>query len=299
MNFVEFMNVVKNAVSERFEGYVKIEEIEKNNGLVLHGLTIQIKESNISPNIYLEPFYNDYLNGKNLDEIIENICKIYSDNKIGNSIDVSFFTEFNNVKSKIIYALVNYEMNKEFLKTVPHTKFMDLAFVYKYYIGKEEFKESGMATITINNNHLKLWDVDTNEVHRLALENTPQLLPCVIQPIQNILSKLMGIDMEDFIQEDINEIIPMYVLSNVNNMYGAGCIVYEDVLKNLADKLDSNLYILPSSIHETIILADTSECIKDELMEMVKSVNETQVANEEILSNQVYYFSRVQGRIFV
>lgn len=298
MNFIKFMNIIRKEVSERFEGCVKIEEIEKNNGLVLHGLTIRIKESNISPNIYLEPFYNDYLNGKKMDEVIEDICKIYSDNKINNSIDTSFFTNFDNVKSKIIYVLVNYEMNKEFLKTVPHTKYMDLAFVYKCYL-EEEFIESGMATITINNNHLKLWDVASNEIHRLALENTPQLLPCVIQPIQNILSKLIGIDMEAFSQEDINEIIPMYILSNACNMYGAGCILYEDVLKKLADKLGSNLYILPSSIHETIILADTSDFIKNELMDMVQSVNETQLANEEILSNEVYYFSRAQGSIVI
>ena len=273
---------------------VTIKDIIKNNGTHMDGLTVFSSMSNLSPTIYLNPYFEQYEKGKSLSDICDDILSAYRANKPTGNIDITFFTDYDKVKSRIIYKLVNYERNRELLKNVPHFRFLDLAIVFNCLL-LSDFP--GNATILIHDHHLSLWGITKDDLYALALKNTPVLLKYDLRNMTDVLKELLaGEDFCDFPTPPA-PVCPMYVLSNQYKLNGSGCILYQNLLKNFAERLQSDLYILPSSIHEVLILpAHSSDSYRD-LSDMVKEVNASQLSCEEILSDHVYYFSRETCRL--
>lgn len=294
--------VLQKMQEEMGEGIkVSLQDVTKNNGVVLTGLTIAQKDVNISPTIYLEDFYEAFLNGKSMEEIMEEIKEIYYRSKIDKDIDMKFFTEFDKAKERIVYKLIHYDKNRELLKEVPHREYLDLAIVYYYLVDMEEFTN---ATILIHHKHLENWNVTEADLYEVARENTPELLEVKFCGMLEILKELAGGDFlfgdgqeEDWLDELLVETrtftddIGMYVLSNHTRLYGAVTILYDGVMEECCKKLGGNFYILPSSVHEVILVPDRIDITKDNLIRMVREVNATQVEEQEQLSDFVYYYN--------
>lgn len=290
--FEEFKSEIIELIQEKL-GDVKIDtrKVLKNNGRELTGITILESESNIAPTIYLDFYYLQYRQGRKINDIVDDIIEIYNENKFDTPIELSFFTDYDNVKNKIVYSLVNYERNKELLTDTPHIRYLDLAIVFRYVVQGNEVES---ATILIKDNHIKLWGISKEELYARASVNTPLMRPCEIVSMSNILKGLLQGDISD---DEICMPSPMYVITNKQKCCGASCILYENVLKEFADRMESDLYILPSSIHEMIIISASYGMNKEELTEMVRSVNSEQVADEDILSDNVYIFERATGQM--
>ncbi|MBQ8247235.1 MAG: hypothetical protein IJZ42_08880 [Lachnospiraceae bacterium] len=295
------------------EASVSLQEVVKNNGVIFTGLTFTQENINISPTIYLEEFYHEYEEGRSMEEIIEEIKEIYYRSKLENNINMEFFTEYEKAKSNIVYKLIHYEKNAELLKEIPHRKFLDLAIVYYYLVNRKEFTN---ATILIHNRHAEGWKVDEEELYKIARTNNPGLLPVNFCGMMDVLRELTEddylykgrlnekqssdegrdvlFDMEMHIHRDETG---MYVLSNSSRMFGASVILYDGVLETCAERLGGSFYILPSSVHEVILVQDEERITTDNLARMVREVNETQLEEQEFLSNSVYYYSVETKRI--
>ena len=298
MNFTSFKESVRQEIIKRIgnDSRVRINNVRKNNGIVLSGLTITEKDGNIFPTVYLNDYYTDYIGGRiAFSDVIDGVLNTYNRNKVGQYVDMRYFLNFDEVKHRIVYKLVNTEKNKELLEDVPHMEFMDLSVVFQCLVTQEEV---GAAFILIHNVHMKLWDVSTAELYQIAEKNTPRLLPCEIKSMYQVLLEIMRDEnSEQFDEEEctknLPDDIPMYVLTNQSRIDGATCIMYPDVLRNFAETIDSSFYIIPSSIHEVLILpAETFED-SEEILCMIKEVNDTQVGEEDILSYSLYYYNRV------
>lgn len=295
------------------EATVSIHDVTKNNGVVLTGLTFSKKDVNISPTIYLENFYKEYQEGKSMEGILEEIKEIYYGSRMENSINMDFFTDYEKAKKNIVYKLINYEKNKELLKEIPHKKFLDLAIVFYYLVDMKEFAN---ATILIHNKHLECWGKDADTIYHEAVKNTPGLLKVSFCGMMEVLQELTQEDilyaremyeLQEKENEDERKYVleihvrrdetGMYVLTNSTRMYGAATILYKDVLEKCSKALAANLFILPSSVHEVILLPDEGQITKEKLKEMVREVNETQIEPQEILSDSVYYFSLETGSV--
>lgn len=281
-----FVSKVMTLIGERLgNGYIiRTDAVTKNNGKRLQGLVIMNGETNISPTIYLEKFFYDYQRGRNLEDIVNEVIHIYNASLQEVDFDVSAFKDFQKIKGQIFFTLINRELNKEFLTTIPHIKYLDFAIIFKVLY---ESPTLGTASITINNTHLELWNTTLEEIYNLAKENSPYLLPCSITNMLDVISEILPESEEDF----SNATLPMYVITNDKNFYGCGCILYPDVLSNLSYAIGHNLYLLPCSTHEMIILPDNNMDPKY-LSEMVYQVNSEAVSEEEFLSNNIYYYSR-------
>lgn len=290
MNYETF----KKAIIKRLEyeipnpKTVSIQSVSKNNGLNLDGLVIMESGRNISPTLYLNYYYDSYLSGTSFQQIYETILKNYEDNKPSQNIDIRFFTDFNNVSQKIAFKIIHYDRNKKLLDTVPHIHYLDLAIVFFCLI---ELKEAqGSATILIHQSHINYWGVTVRELFDLAQTNVPKLLEPAFYNMNDILGDLSGQNclLPDTVPDSP---YPMFVLTNHLKLYGAGCMIYENLLKKYAQKFNTDFYILPSSVHEVLLVpADEKKCLKD-LSDMVKEVNET-LSEEDILSDHAYYYSR-------
>ena len=299
LNFQEFQEYVemnlKEVLSEEYQdAVVSLNEVTKNNGTVLHAVTVRPEDSNIAPNIYLDGYFKKYEEGADIDIVMGEIGRVAMDNMRAPEEFASIGRDFQNfdfVKDKIIMVAVNAERNRDLLAGAPHQCREDLALIYKVMIGDNK---DGIATITIKNEHMAMWGVTTETIHDLAMENTKEILPVTIQSMNEVMREMFAKDgMPDEIAEAMFADMPanqqMYVISNASKVNGAASMFYEDALSGLADRIGTDLFILPSSVHECIAVS-TDMGTPESLAEMVQEVNGTQVNLEEQLSDHVYRF---------
>lgn len=303
MEIKEFAIKIRKAMIEVLgeEYEVKLQEVQKNNGVLLHGLIIMKKEQNVSPTIYLKPFWEAYEGGVTLAEVVRRMIQIYREDTPKENIDMSFFKEFDKVKDKICYRLINGGQNRSLLEKIPHIPFLDLAICFFYSYESEEL---GNGTILIYNSHVEMWETTVTELMRLAQSNTPRLFPWECKSMEAAIRELMGSrGYEDMIlgeeERKFFKEVPMYIVSNRQKNQGAVCILYPDLLAVIADSKGTNFYILPSSVHEVILLTDNGNENPQQLRSMIAEVNRSQVEPEEVLSDSLYYYNRQENRIKV
>lgn len=298
MEYREFLENIRKEVESRYDSNVSVtlNHVMKNNGTELDGITIMEKDKNIAPTIYINSFYDRYREGVSLKAVVSEIIRIYNQNKNSININADYFENYENVRKTIVYKLVNYQKNKKLLEDVPYKRVLDLAVVFYCLI---EQRKGVSATALIHNEHLRIWNVTEDEIYNDALKNTPVLLAGSIVPMSKILSEIAGtapVDNDEKVCEYTGEDI-LYVLTNSSRVNGAACILYDNLLKKFANDVHSDLYILPSSVHEVIIVPKKNAFDKSELADMVREVNEQGVSQDEILSDNVYEYNRKNGLI--
>lgn len=297
MNYTEFIQDISTEIQTRLgdEFNVTMHKVEKTNGIIYDGMTIKNQQFNIAPTFYLNQYYHRYLDGVKLEDIYDDIIRTYNTKKPTKDYDINSFVNFEKAKSQIIFRLINKEKNINLLKSVPHIDFHDMAIVFLYSV--DEFKDT-VATILISNEHMTIWGTNIEELHLLAIENSPRILGIKFTNINDIVSNITNFPFE-LSNADIE--IPMYVLSNNTNTNGASAILYKGLLKEIADKLDGNLLIIPSSVDEVILIpiveCDDYTMIKSYYSQMVCEVNETTVSDPNILSSSAYIYDRKSDSI--
>ena len=316
MNYEEFCIWVENRLKEQYEDGVRIEiqSVRKNNGVLQKGLFIIREDCNITPTIYLREFYAMYEDGMEPEEVLKYLLAVYEANKTAASLDFSFFKDFNQVKDRIAYKLINKEENEALLKEVPWMPLLDLALVF-YFILPEHFFTNG--TILIKHSHCEGWGVDEKQLFSIAAENTPKICPPLLLDMKAMLqlwesmaggkieagaesllkSIWQPVSLESLELSERKREEYMFILTNEMRNLGAVAVLYQGVLKKLSEKFQSDLYILPSSIHECIILPAEEKESKEELEALVYRVNHSQVAKEERLSDRVYCYLREKDEI--
>ena len=305
---IEFGNKVKKNLEEYYNGdvMVRINEVMKNNGLELLGISMVSEKSNLSPTIYMEPFYDKYKNGTPFAEVFRMITTQYEECRKEEHMNMEFFGNYEKVRGRIAFKLINYEMNLKLLSDIPHIKFYDLAIVFYYVV---ECNLLGNATILIHNNHVDTWNISEAVLYKDAMHNTQSMMPYRIESLTELLIEMMksnisegDADIDSIIEEQLEgtKDMPLYVLSNNLKQFGAACMAYDGMLKKIADTLDSDYVILPSSVHELIIVPVSSKDVDYEwLKNMVTEVNSTQLQLEEILSDSVYRYNRSTEKLTV
>ncbi len=301
MKYEEFIEYVRVHLSSYFEPdtTIIIHRVLKNNNTELDGISVLKKNQNISPTLYLNDYYEDYLFGKPIEELLDELYHTFLHPYTGFSFSISDFKKFGMMKDKLVYRLVHYSSNETLLSNVPHQKYLDLAIVYYVLLHSDE---KGNACIMVRNEHMDIWNISLNILHKHAVKNTPVLLPAKLQSMEELMQSFLCPSAEAVCTlsetyEDGYQPVPMYVLSNHSHLNGAAVILYENVLKNFANSLQENLYILPSSIHE-VILVPASGCPSKESLElMVNEVNQKEVSPIERLSNHVYFYDHITHTI--
>ncbi len=318
MGFKKFLVTMKESVKEAVgeEYNVDINHVIKNNSIELDGLVILKENERITPNIYLNSYYERYIEGEKLADMTEEIVGIYINTmEEGEREALCIRYEYNEMKSCIIYRLINYEKNRKLLEEVPYIRFLDLAVTFHCLVKNNE---EGIGTIRITNDHMNNWNTNIEELKEIARINTPIIFPSVVKNMNEVILDFFKKDIQAISQNDneketkasAEELLEsmldgmgqsnstdMYVISNEKGINGASCLLYPNEIKKFAEQLSADFYILPSSIHEIILVKDDEHLNKNSLKEMVLDVNRTQVPEEEILSNSVYYYSRERDAI--
>ena len=293
MNYQEFINKMEEMIKSKLsEGEkIKATAVSKNNNTILHGLLFQNSNSNLCTIVYLEPFYELYLEGFHIEYIAVQLWAELQESHPQDNIDMSFFCDFEKAKEHIIYRLINYEMNKDRLRDTPHIRFFELAIVFSCLLSSPEL---GEGSILIQNHHLNTWNVSVSEVADIAKHNTPKLLPPMFCEIKDVLEPLPS-----YIDFDFENAIRFYVLCNEKKLHGAAVILYPEVLPSIAKKLQQDFYIIPSSIHECLILSkqDAQDNSAEDLHNLIRCMNQTELSHDEILSDYPFYYDSKANRL--
>lgn len=275
--------------------------VPKNNGTFKTGLVIMDNQVNITPTIYLDGFYTRFAQGEPMDALCEEIIELYEENRLVADFDMSMVRCFDRVQNVICLRLVNAKMNKELLKNVPHVLFHDLAIVFYILLARDSQE---LATIMIQNKFLDAWQVTIEELYQHAITNTKRWFDIAITPVLDMMLRTFA---EDMTEEQKSELygllgadagrVPLYVVTNQEKMFGANVLLNKEFLRQFADELDSDLYILPSSVHEVLVIPTSTDAELCILKAIVKEVNRTDVPEEQILSDSVYIYYRATDHV--
>lgn len=291
----EFITTIEKEISSAYPtAEITIKPFQKNNGLTLTGLTILENGTNIAPTIYLEQFYEMYQDDASMELIIGQIISAYEENKKP-QMDIDWFMDWEQVKDKVIYALISKERNEELLKDTPHADLMDLTLIFKVFVSSDG---DLTTTITVKDGHMDYWGIGIEELLEAAKENTPKILPAKIEDVLEMMRSMMGDQIpEDILMEMAAQQGPvMIIVTNEHKLNGAVSILYDGLLERIANSHKANrLVIIPSSIHECLVVPVSESDDIDQFTPMIQEVNETQLEENEILSDHYYIWTRENG----
>lgn len=275
---------------------VSMEQVDKNNGQKREGIVIRAERSRISPVFYLDVMYEQYLQGMSLEELIEGIWKFYWEEARKKQFDVNDFMDWSRVKNRLFLRVVSTEMNREVLETTIHKEILDLSAVV--YARLEHPSGDGIASVSIRKEHLMLWQQCEEDVYTIALQNTRQEDISFVSITNEISAMLSEEEREMLLDDELMAMeSPLFVLTNEAKLFGAVCMLLPEVMDQIVDEKGGDLYLLPSSIHEILILKTSELNDPPRLQHMVQDINEMQVPMEQRLSNHVYRYSKRAGLV--
>ena len=263
---------------ERLKGEdvdITYRDVRKNNGVCRKACTVRFHDAQVAPTVYLDPYYDHYLHGEAVSESAENILK-YCRNKTPDiSFPDNFFRDYETVCGRLGIKLVGTERNLEMLRDIPHIEFEDMSAVFFYLLEDPSF---GNGMIIVRNTDMERWQKTPGELKEQALRNCASMLPPVFRSLADVLEVLRPADEGN-----------LYLLTNESALYGAAVLLYPGILQEISEYLGGSYFVLPSSVHEVILLPDHGEEAGD-LLQIVTEINHTQVAEEEILTDAVYKY---------
>ena len=195
--------------------------------------------------------------------------------------------DYNRIKNDLYCRLVNTQRGGDRLEQLPRRSWMDLSVICYFK------DEAGREIRPVTYEDLTNWGVDEERLFSDARKNTAENGAMVFTRLDHFLRSLGDCGG----QEEIGEGLPLYLLTNRERTLGAVCVTYGQMLAGIADRLSSSFYVLPSSIHECLILRDDGSCDPEELNRLVQAINNSYVADAEILSDHVYYYDRPSGAV--
>ena len=290
-NFKEqFALDVKDRLAEQgADVKVSVNEVNKLNESY-EAITVTPEGSNIGVNMSLEKFYDAVQDGTPYDSVVDKAVETINRGiEQRPDIDVAALTDYSQMKEKLAMEVVSAETNKDMLQNVPHQNMEDMAVVYRFVISSDD---EGRASILVTNQILENMGVTPEQLHADALENAPQIKPAEIKGMSEVMAEMMGAE-----QAEMMGIVPvapedeqMFVATVPDKVHGAGVLAYQDFMDQAAERAGGDFFILPSSIHEILIVPDNGKMDLKELEAMVKEVNATQVAPADKLTDSVYHY---------
>ena len=291
---------IKDFLPEKYaDASVTIQDVTKNNDRQLSGLTIRTEDNNIAPTIYLEGFYQKYQDGADMGDILQEIADTRVTHEIEQGFDANKITDLDTVKDHIVCKILNADMNQDYLENKPHTMVEDLAVMYAVDLGGDN---TGHMSAPITYQIMEQYGITVEDLHQIAMDNLANA-DIDFKSMRDVLVDMMfpdGIDENDpraFMLPPEEETPSMYVLTNGDKLNGANCILDSQTMENISEQIGGDFYIIPSSLHEVIILPDSPDISKDTLEQMVHDVNAGEVAPEDRLSDHVYMYDSVEKEI--
>ena len=291
----EIINAIREEIPEEIRDMMEVDirEVVKANDTVLHGVVIKGPEQAIVPTIYIEDCIKQLPEDFAMKDLAEAITSLYQVGMREASAVESLSLEFDDIKDKLVVQLAEVDRNRDRLKELAY-KPLDNGMVMLAYVVVQE-DERGSMRFAVTKDIVEGQNYDIDKMFETAMKNNE---PVLVDISDAIFSD--GIEFADnLFDKEINDKLPdgMYTLTNSSTNLGAAVLYYPDVQKRIGDMLQNSYYVLPSSIHELMILPCSVNDNPEFLRKMVKEANETVVNPQEVLSDRVFMYDREKERL--
>lgn len=271
----------------------------KMNGVPHVGINVRMPGSDGSSTVYVESFFDEIRRGAPLEEVLKgiakNVAEIMPDRVLPAGFDVK---DYNSVKDYLRVTLVNTKANRAMLMEHPHMGMEDLSVVIKMELPRTE--DGRQPEAGVSNKLASCWGIGKEELFLKAMENTIKEYPPALMEMNEAVYWQAGDVMPENLLE-ANQLpvtdCPMYVITNQRTYNGAVAMLYPEVLDRMCDLFSKGYYILPSSIHDLVIVPKNADMTPGELGEMVRDINKNMVEREEVLSDHIYEYDRDKRRL--
>ena len=302
LNYEEFKEKIKAEIltylPKVYEGSeIKIIQAIKTNDHKLDGLMIRRRKCNVAPNIYLNAFYADYTDGRPIEDIMMSIAEIRVHHDVDTYVDAEEFLGYEKIKDHIYMSVINYERNPEILKDRPYRRFLDLAITYYVNISECDtlgIVPDGRLVMNMTNELMEEFNITEEELYDIAKRNTSRKDNVYLSPLQEELRKRSsGLVFDDPFGKVAS------ILTNKDALRGAALIACDNVLKDLADKYDTDIYVFPLSVDEVIVVPEYEVSLSNVIDMDPDDFGPFSDGDEYYLSNRVYYYARNIGKITI
>ena len=290
MNFQEFVDKVKEAIRDALpesfrDAQVSVEPFRKLNTGYL-GLQVKKEGQTVVPNINLDAHFREYQEtGKPFADVLTAIAEQV---QLTPPMETEWLKDYSQVKEKLFIRVSDAKENEAFLRMAPHKEVDGLAI--SYHIAFEGL-HGVEASTPVTYKMMEMFGVTEEQLHADALESTQRLYPVQYTSMAEVMNKMMGIDADmDPDMMPATEGPQLMVLTNMQGIHGAATLFYPGQLEAIAQQMGSDFFVLPSSVHETLILPDDGTAEPDSLQFMVREINQSTVAPEDRLSDFVYHY---------
>ena len=270
--------------------------MEKVNNESYDALLVQHVEGTIGTNFNLQHYYKGIEEGVSY----ENVVKVASVDAVKSVSEVPVFdmdmiTDYERAKKRLSIEVISAEENADILEKVPHKTLEDMAIVYRINVDLEG-QDGG--TVLVNKGLLDIYGITSEQLHKDAVFNAAIIKPMVISDMNQMISELMEPeDAEYWNMEDMSPDGYLYVATVPDKYKGAGVLAYDRFFDYATKLLGGDFFVIPSSIHEIILVKDDGKTDYRELQQMVKTVNATEVRPEDKLTDSVYHYDS-KNKIF-
>ena len=282
---------------------LELRRVPKVNGC-LTGIVMKpkcAKGTFCSPTFYMERMYEQYRNCDSFEKVMADQA-IYLEESLKYLPEDILKLDLASMKDRIIFQVVNTKENREMIELCPHREFMDLSIVYRVIV---RIDETGVSGFLITHDVASVDDIPEKLLYSLAMKNTKKLFPFKSERIEETMGRLMrkwGADDNDVMESfpDIEKIPAkerVYVISNEYEFFGANALLYSDVLGEVVKNIGTDCYILPSSIHDLIVVSTDAFKESSRLKAIVRESNLEHVRESERLSDNIYKYSIVDGSL--
>lgn len=277
---------------------IQVKKLTKLNRPEVHSLVVFDNGSDepvMAPNVYLEEFYDQYQRGMKMEDVLEAVAQksvaahSIPNQELKDSMKelVDNAADWNYMKERVILSPVGVDMNRGMLANLPHRTMGDIAGIYRIYVGENDM---GRGYITVNNDMMDRWGVTEADLNRAAVGNSMSVQPARLMSMSAVMGEFagaMGMDDPAPLPEEPGQ--GLYVLTNKSKQMGAATIFYPDVADKIEAIFPEGCYVIPSSIHE-LLLTSKDTLPPEDIAAMVRDINNTQVATEDLLSYQVHEY---------
>ena len=287
--------------SEYEDAEFQVVQKNKNNGIQLVGVQVNLPERNVSPIIYMEQFFDEIRQGEPVELVMNRIASCIEKSSrapfMNSGIDLA---NYDSLKEHLAIKLVNTQANRKRLEEMPHENIEDLSLIC--YVDFPVDSREEKVTLEVKNQHLSIWNIDAKELFQQAKSNTHPVNTPVLYSTFAAWESLGGESIKNLLDENTTEFgsrshEASYLLTNMEMKYGAAMITQPEVLEKLEKLFPEGFYILPSSIHEIVITPNDGERGPRMLGEMVRAVNQAEVDREEVLSDRIYSYDKEKHQI--
>lgn len=285
MTYEYFLAHLEEKIRDLQEAGEKISRIQvlKNNSVKLDGFSYSVEGHKEHPTVYVNHYHREDIPEEEITEIAGLVLKTLRECRLFPGHGVDQILNYQKMKDHIFCRLISREKNEELLTQVPWLPWLDLAIVFCLVIPEQIVER---ASALIHTSHMECWGITQEELHRASAGNMTGM-PVCLEPMETLLEGY-GFDVLRS---------GLYVLSNKRKEYGAAVIIDPAVQRMCYERIGEDYYVLPSSVHELILLPESLAAGREELDELIQEVNANCVSREEYLGSHAYHYCHESGKL--